>query len=65
MFEILIDTCVWFDLAKDYQQQAILSALEDLIKQEEISLILPRTMLNGKLSALRWTLGDERDMLNT
>ena len=45
MFKILIDTCVWLDLAKDYQQQAILSALEDLIQQEEISLILPRTVV--------------------
>ncbi len=45
MFNILIDTCVWLDLAKDYQQQAILSALEDLIRQEEISLILPRTVV--------------------
>ncbi|OQW36221.1 MAG: hypothetical protein A4E19_00780 [Nitrospira sp. SG-bin1] len=45
MFKILIDTCVWLDLAKDYQQQAILSALEDLIRQNEISLILPRTVV--------------------
>lgn len=45
MFKILIDTCVWLDLAKDYQQQAILSALEDLIQQEEISMILPRTVV--------------------
>jgi len=33
------------DLAKDYQQQAILSSLEDLIKQNEISLILPHTVV--------------------
>lgn len=45
MFKILIDTCIWLDLAKDYQQQAILSALEDLIQQEEISMILPRTVV--------------------
>ena len=45
MFKILIDTCVWLDLAKDYQQQAVLSALEDLIRQQDISLILPRTVL--------------------
>lgn len=45
MFKILIDTCVWLDLAKDYQQQAILSALEDLIQQEKISMILPRTVV--------------------
>ena len=49
MFKILIDTCVWLDLAKDYQQQAILSALEDLIQQEEIELILPRTVVELSL----------------
>ena len=43
MFKILIDTCVWLDLAKDYQQQPILTALEDLIRMGDIELILPRT----------------------
>ena len=31
MFKILIDTCVWLDLAKDYKQQPMLTALEELI----------------------------------
>jgi PIN domain len=46
MFRILIDTCVWLDLAKDYQQQPILTALEELIRLGEIELILPRTVLD-------------------
>src|SRR5260370_21059593 len=46
MFKILIDTCVWLDLAKDYQQQAILTALEELIRQEEVGLILPRIVVD-------------------
>lgn len=46
MFEILIDTCVWLDLAKDYHQQAILGALEELIRHGEVSLILPRTVVD-------------------
>jgi hypothetical protein len=46
MLKILIDTCVWLDLAKDYQQQAILAALEELIRQGDISLILPRTIVD-------------------
>ena len=46
MFRILIDTCVWLDLAKDYQQQPILTALEELIRLEDIELILPRTILD-------------------
>jgi hypothetical protein len=46
LFKILIDTCVWLDLAKDYQQQAILAALEELIQQRDIELILPRTIID-------------------
>jgi hypothetical protein len=45
VFKILIDTCVWLDLAKDYQQQVILAALEELIQQGDIGLILPRTII--------------------
>jgi hypothetical protein len=46
LFKILIDTCVWLDLAKDYQQQPILAALEELIRLGDIELILPRTVLD-------------------
>ncbi len=46
LFKILIDTCVWLDLAKDYQQQAILAALEELIRQGDVSLILPSTVVD-------------------
>lgn len=46
MFNILVDTCVWLDLAKDYKQRAILAAIEELIRQGEIALILPRTVIN-------------------
>jgi hypothetical protein len=46
VFKILIDTCVWLDLAKDYHQQAILGALEELVRQREVSLILPRPVVD-------------------
>lgn len=46
MYKVLIDTCVWLDMAKDYQQQATLAALNDLILQGEIELILPRTIID-------------------
>jgi predicted nucleic acid-binding protein len=46
LFKILIDTCVWLDLAKDYQQQPILTALEELIPMGDIELILPRSVLD-------------------
>ena len=45
-FNILIDTCVWPDVAKDYQQQTILAALEELIRQGDIALILPRIVVD-------------------
>ena len=46
VFRILIDTCVWFDLAKDYQQRAILAALKELVRHQEIALILPCTVVD-------------------
>jgi len=46
LFKILTDTCVWLDLAKDYQQQPIQSALEELIRLGEIELILPRAVID-------------------
>jgi hypothetical protein len=45
-FNLLIDTCIWLDVAKDYQQQAIPSALEQLIRQGHIALILPRIVVD-------------------
>jgi hypothetical protein len=46
MFKILIDTCVWFDLAKDYQGQGVLGILEELVRQKQVSIILPRTVVD-------------------
>ena len=43
MFKILVDTCVWLDLAKDYQRQAVLGVIEELVRQKQMSIILPRT----------------------
>jgi len=37
---------VWLDLAKDYHQQAILAALEELIRQGSTALILPRMVVD-------------------
>ena len=45
MVRILIDTCVWLDLAKDYQQRSILRILEELIQRQEVSLIIPRVVI--------------------
>ena len=46
MFKILIDTSVWLDLAKDYQGQGVLGVLETLVREKQVSIILPRTFLD-------------------
>jgi hypothetical protein len=42
MFKLFADTCVWLDMAKDQPQQATLGLLEQLVRQGEVSLIVPR-----------------------
>jgi hypothetical protein len=46
LFKILIDTCVWLDLAKDYKQEPILTALEELVRTGDVELIVPRTVVD-------------------
>jgi len=41
MLRLLVDTCVWLDMAKDYRHQPTLAALAQLIGANEVSLILP------------------------
>lgn len=45
MFRLLVDTCVWLDIVKDQQQQTTIGVLEELVRQGEISLIVPRIVL--------------------
>lgn len=44
-FKLLIDTCVWLDLAKDHRQEPLLEVLEELVDQGRASLLLPRTIM--------------------
>lgn len=46
MHKILVDTCVWLDMAKDRDQQALLSVIEELVAQNKLTLIVPRTVLD-------------------
>lgn len=46
MFKILIDTCVWLDLAKDPKNLALVQALETLVKRGDVSLIVPRVVVD-------------------
>jgi hypothetical protein len=43
---LLIDTCVWLDLAKDYRQLPILEAVAALCEVGDLSLILPRIVVD-------------------
>ncbi|MFZ0862818.1 MAG: PIN domain-containing protein [Candidatus Sulfotelmatobacter sp.] len=45
MFRILIDTCVWLDLAKDQRQLSVLGVVEEMVNRDVISLIVPRIVL--------------------
>jgi PIN domain len=46
MFRMLIDTCVWLDLAKDQRQVPVLGVVEELVKLGMVTLIVPRVVLD-------------------
>lgn len=46
MLHLLIDTCVWLDLSKDYRSQPLINALEDLVAANEIRLIVPQIVVD-------------------
>ncbi|MER9445198.1 PIN domain-containing protein [Mesorhizobium sp. M0340] len=46
MLRVLVDTCVWLDIAKDYRQQPLIGALETLIGAGEVELLVPKVVLD-------------------
>jgi hypothetical protein len=44
--KLLVDTCVWIDLARDYREQPVIGALGDLIKARAIDLVVPQIVLD-------------------
>jgi len=44
--KLLVDTCVWLDLVKDYRHQPVINALEDLVAAGEIELLVPQVVLD-------------------
>ena len=46
MHKILVDTCVWLDMAKDPEQQALLNVVEELMAMNKLSLLVPRIVLD-------------------
>lgn len=45
-YKLLIDTCVWFDLAKSVKNEKLLSLLEEFLQNEEIELIVPQIVID-------------------
>jgi len=45
MFHVLIDTCVWLDLAKDHKQESLLSVLWELTTKDIFQLIVPEIVV--------------------
>jgi hypothetical protein len=43
---MLIDTCVWLDLAKDQKQAPVLGVLEEMVRLGMVTLIVPRVVLD-------------------
>jgi hypothetical protein len=46
MLKILVDTCVWLDLAKDRKQLPLLGVVEEMVRTGFIELIVPATILD-------------------
>lgn len=50
---LLVDTCVWLDLAKDYREQPVISALEDLVENGEFELIVPQQVAESFVKTMK------------
>ncbi len=42
---LVVDTCVWLELAKDYSQRPLLGALEELVRMGFVNLIVPQIVV--------------------
>lgn len=51
---LLIDTCVWLDLARDHRELPVITALEELVQANTIKLIVP------EIVAIEFTRNRER-----
>ena len=46
MLKILVDTCVWLDLAKGADQNKFINILEELIQLNEVTFIVPQVVID-------------------
>lgn len=44
-FKILVDTCVWLDLAKDYKQRTLLEVVGHVVMHGQATLVVPRIVI--------------------
>src|SRR3954452_3427765 len=65
MLRLLVDTCVWLDLAKDYREQPVISALKDLIEAREIDLIVPQVVVDEFKRSKARVVADAQRSLQT
>ena len=57
MFKILVDTCVWLDLAKDVKQQSLLTVIEDLHQLGQlraVERVVPKRFLISSTHGSKW-----------
>lgn len=45
MFNVLIDTCVWLDLAQDQKQTPLLLVVENMVESGLLNLLVPRVVI--------------------
>lgn len=45
MFYLLVDTCVWLDIAKDGRQHAVVSVVEEMVREKLLTLLAPSILL--------------------
>lgn len=46
MLRLLVDTCVWLDLAKDLHGQPVIAAVRVLVHQAELELLVPQVVID-------------------
>lgn len=46
MFNVLVDTCVWLDLAQDPKQTPLLLVVENMVRQSMLRLVVPRVVID-------------------
>ncbi|PZU42250.1 MAG: hypothetical protein DI574_02395 [Acidovorax sp.] len=46
MFNVLIDTCVWLDMAQDPKQTPLLLVVENMVRQGLMRLVVPRVVMD-------------------